>query len=185
MKAYFVVVDAARARLFSWQSPADVSLDGYPPLAELEDLTNPQARLQDREVFSNEITNNRATYRSVGPGPAHAFDDHRAGNRDESLRRFLREVARSLNEHVARERPSRIVLVSETQVLHELREEVVAALPRDIQVTELAENLGKESATGLQLALAKKGLLPQPPRGPTQDQFVPRGQPVPGSDVKR
>ena len=185
MKAHLVVVDAARARLFSWKSSDDVALDGYPRLVELDDLTNPEGRLQDREVYSNELTNNRTTYRTVGPGPAHAFDDHRDAHRGETQRRFIRDIARRLNEHVTRERPSRVILVSETQVLHDLREEVEAALPRDIQVAEVAENLTKENPTRLQQILAKKGVLPPPPKGPTVEQFVPRGQPNPGSDVKR
>lgn len=186
MKAHLVVVDAARARLFSWKSSDDVALDGYPRLVELDDLTNPEGRLQDREVFSNEITNNRTTYRNAGPGPAHAFDDHRDAHRGETQRRFLRDVARRLNELVTRDRPSRVILVSETQVLHDLRQEVEPSLPRDVQVAELAENLSKESPTHLQQILSKKGLLPpQQPKGPTAEQFVPRGQPMPGSDVKR
>lgn len=186
MKAHLVVVDAARARLFSWKSSDDVALDGYPRLVEVDDLTNPEGRLQDREVYSNEITNNRTTYGTGGAGPSHAFDDHRDAHRGETQRRFVRDIARRLNEHVTRDKPSRVILVSETQVLHDLRQEVEAALPRDIQVVELAENLTKESATHLQQILAKKGLLPQqPPKGPTVDQFVPRGQPNPGSDVKR
>lgn len=185
MKAHLVVVDAARARLFSWKSSDDVALDGYPRLVELDDLVNPEGRLQDREVFSNEITGNRTTYRMAGPGPTHGFDDHRDAHRDELQRRFLRDVARRLSEHVTREGPSRVILVSETQVLHDLRQEVESALPRDIQVEELAENLSKENPTHLQQILAKKGLLPQQPKGPNVDQFVPRGQPMPGSDVKR
>lgn len=181
MKAYLAVVDAARARLFSWQSSEDVSLDGHARLTELDDLTNPEGRLQDRELFSNEIGNNRTT----GPGPAHAFDDHRDGHRGETQRRFTRDIARRLNELVSRDRTSRVILVSETQVLHDLRQDVEATLPHGTQVMELAENLGKEAPNDLHLALAKKGLLPQPPKGPTREQFVPRGQPMPGSDVKR
>jgi protein required for attachment to host cells len=183
MKAHLVVVDAARARLFSWKSSDDVALDGYPRLVELEDLANPEGRLQDREVYSNELS--RATNRVGGDGPAHAFDDHRDAHRGETQRRFIRDIARRLNDHVTRDKPSRVILVSETQVLHDLRQEVESSLPRDVQVAELAENLSKETPTHLQQILSKKGLLPAQPKGPTADQFVPRGQPNPGSDVKR
>jgi protein required for attachment to host cells len=181
MKAYLVALDTARARLFYWAGAGDPSLDGPPRLTELEDLTHPEARLHDREVFSNEIGNNRTT----GPGPAHAFDDHREAHRSEGVRRFAREVGRRLSDLVSRDAPSRVILISETQMLHDLRQEVEAALPRGISVTELAENLSKLGAAELQLVLAKKGLLPGPHKGPTVDQFVPRGQPMPGSDVKR
>jgi hypothetical protein len=181
MKAYLVALDTARARLFYWGGAGDPSLDGPPRLTELEDLTNPEARLQNREVFSNDTGNNRTT----GPGPAHAFDDHREGNRSEGVRRFARDLGRRLSDLVSRDPSSRVILISETQMLHDLRQEVESALPRGISVTELPENLSKLSATDLQLALAKKGLLPGPQKGPTVDQFVPRGQPMPGSDVKR
>lgn len=176
MKSYLVVVvDAARARLLRWQGSDDVSLDGYPQLVELEDLVNPEGRLMDREVFSNEITNNRTT----GPGPAHSKDDHREANRRESLRRFIRDLSVRADEHITRERPARVVLVSETHVLHELRRELEARLPRGVQVVEIPENLGKASLTDVHQALARKGLVPPPPKGPTPDQFVPRGQPRP------
>jgi protein required for attachment to host cells len=183
MNAYLVVADSTRARLFTWPEAKDPLLDGSPRLIELENVTNPEGRLQDREVFSNRNTTNRPSM--LGSGPAHSFDDHREGNRRESELRYIRRLTERLLEHVAAERPARLLLVAEPHVLDELRQELVAKLPRDLDVIELAENLSKHSASDLHVALAHKGLLPSPLTGPTREQFIPRGQPVPGSDVKR
>jgi protein required for attachment to host cells len=181
MDAFLIVADSARARLFNWRAPGDPLLDGSPRLVELENVTNPEGRLQDRELFSNPITNNRAS--SIGP--AHSFDDHREGNRRESELRYIRRLTEQLHKHIAAERPGRVLLVAEPHVLDELRQELVAELPRDLDVVELAENLSKKSASDLHLALSNKGLLPPPLTGPSPEQFIPRGQRVPGSDVKR
>jgi protein required for attachment to host cells len=169
--------------LFSWQGGTEPLLDGSPRLIELENVTNPEGRLQDRELFSNRNTSNRPSM--IGPGPAHSFDDHREGNRRESELRYIRRLTEQLLEHIAAERAARLLLVAEPHVLDELRQELVAVLPRDLDVVELAENLSKQSPSDLHVALAQKGLLPPPPTGPSREQFIPRGQPVPGSDVKR
>jgi hypothetical protein len=77
------------------------------------------------------------------------------------------------------------LLVAERNMLDDVRQEVVAALPRDLEVVELAENLSKQSTNELQRALANRGLLPAPVSGPSFEQFVPRGQPMPDSASRR
>jgi hypothetical protein len=181
MAMYLVVADSTRARLLTWQASSDPVLDGSSRLVELESLTNPEGRLQDREVFSNEITNNRTT----GPGPAHAYDDHRDAHRLESFRRFARYVAEQASEHVTRERLARVVLICETRVQHALRQTFEAELPHGLELTVINENLAALSTTQLQHALARLGLVPAPEKGPSVEQYVPRGQPVPGSIGKR
>jgi protein required for attachment to host cells len=181
MHAYLVVADSARARFFSWQGASDPALDGTPHLVELENVTNPEARVHDRDLFSDRSPRNR----SGGGSTPHAFDDHRDGSRKESQLRFVRLVAEQLSRRIAERRPARLLLVAERNMLDDVRQEVVAALPRDLEVVELAENLSKQSTNELQRALSNKGLLPAPANGPSFDQFVPRGQPVPGSVRRR
>jgi protein required for attachment to host cells len=182
MKAYLVVLDSARARLLRWQDPEDPDLDGSASLTELADLVNPEGRLQDKEIFSTRLHTNRTT----GAGQPHAFDDHREGNREESFRRFVRDVVRRLSEDLRQETFDRLLIMAETQTLSDLREELSGVLPRGLIVIELAENVAKQSAVELQERLVKKGILPAPTKGagPSAGQFVPRGQPMPGSDVK-
>jgi protein required for attachment to host cells len=180
MNAYLVVADSARARFFSWRGTSDPSLDGTPHLVELENVTNPEARVHDRDLFSERSPRNH----SGGAGSTHAFDDHRDGSRKESQLRFVRLVAEQLSRRIAEQRPGRLLLVAERNILEDVRREVVPALPRDLEVVELAENLSKQSTNELQRALAQKGLLPAPASGPSFEQFVPRGQPVPDSSSR-
>src|SRR5262245_39800988 len=162
MTRFLVGADSTRARLLTWQASSDPMLDGSPRLVELESLTNPEGRLQGREVFSNEITSNRAT----------GFDDHRDAHRTESYRRFARYVAQHANEHVGRERPAKVVLVCETRVQHELRQTFEAELPHGIELSVINENLAAQSTTQLQYALARLGLVPAPSKGPSVEQYV-------------
>jgi len=178
---YLVVADSTRARLLTWQASRDPVLDGSSHLVELESLINPEGRLQDRDVFSNELTNNRAT----GAGPAHAYDDHRNAHRVESFRRFARYVAEQAPDHLGRERPGRVVLVCDKPVQHALRQTFEAELPRGMALTVINENLAAQSTTELQCSLARLGLVPAAEKGPSVEQYVSRGQPVPGSNGKR
>jgi len=178
---YLVVADSTRARLLMWQASRDPVLDGSSRLVELESLINPEGRLQDREVFSNEMTNNRTT----GPGPAHAYDDHRDAHRVESFRRFARYVAEHVTDHLERERSGRVVLISDKRVQHALRQAFEAELPHGMALTVINENLAAQSTTQLERALVRLGLVPAPEKGPSVEQYVPRGQPVPSSSSKR
>jgi protein required for attachment to host cells len=181
MNAYVVVADGARARIFAWQGAEDPSLDGKPSLVEQDNVTNPEARLADREIFSD-----RAPRKPTGPGAFNAgSNDHRERNRRESQARFVRLMAERVQQSVARAQPARVLLVAEPKLLGEARQEFAAVLPRNLDVVELAENLSKQSAAEIHAHLAQKGLLPAPLNGPTADQFVPRGQPRPGSDIRR
>lgn len=179
MKALVIGADSARARLFSWQSSDDVALDGHPEWVELETFENPEARMRDQDVFSNEKSSNGST----GAGNAHAYDDHREGHRAEVFHRFARQVAKEVSRHVEEKNIGQVILVSETEVLHELRQELRTALSRGIELRELAENIGQQTSARVHQVLASKGLLPAPPRGPVT-HFVPKGQAVPGSEVR-
>lgn len=180
MNAYLVVADSARARFFSWQGTSDPALDGTPHLVELENVSNPEARVHDRDSFIDRGPRTR----SRAAGSPQASDDSQDGSRKESQLRFVRLVAEQLSKRIAEQRPGRLLLVAERNMLEDVRREVVPALPRDLEVVELAENLSKQSTNELQRALAHKGLLPAPANGPAFEQLVPRGQPAPDSSSR-
>lgn len=179
MKALVIVADSARARLFSWQSSDDLALDGHPQWVELEALENPEGRMRDQDVFRNE----KSSSGSTGAGNAHAYDDHREGHRSEVFQRFARQVAKDVSRHVDQNGAGQVILVSETEVLHQLRQELRSALSRGIELRELAENIVQQTSSSVHQVLANKGLLPAPPKGPVE-HFVPKGQAVPGSDIR-
>jgi protein required for attachment to host cells len=84
-KTWIVVADACRARIFSADKPAG-------PLAEMETLSNPQARLHESDLVSD-----RAGRDSNGRGSSHGVGN---GNttKDESTNRFAGEVCARLEQ---------------------------------------------------------------------------------------
>ncbi len=181
MKAVVIVANSARARLFSWQSSDDVAVDGHPQWVELEAFENPEARMRDQDVFSNEKSRNGT--KGAGNGNAHAYDDHREGHRSEFFQRFARQVAKEVGRHVDQKGAGQVILVSETEVLHQLRQALRSALSRGIELRELAENIAQQTSSSVHQVLASKGLLPAPAQGPVT-HFVPKGQAVRGSDIR-
>ena len=103
----------------------------------------------------------------------------------ESFRRFARYVAEHVTDHLERERSGRVVLISDKRVQHALRQAFEAELPHGMALTVINENLAAQSTTQLEHALVRLGLVPAPEKGPSVEQYVPRGQPVPSASSKR
>lgn len=170
MKSWLVIlVNASRARLLSLDWPDEPEIDGGPRLQEIGDLVNPEARVHDRERYSEaKGGRNRATY----GGPAHAYDDHRNAHDEEAARSFARRIAQALDERVEAFRPHRVILVAPPKAMGALRP-TLSAKVKDALV-ERTEDLSALSLPQLQEALIERDLVPTAAR--TTGGFRPSGQ---------
>jgi protein required for attachment to host cells len=156
-RACIIVVDAARARLFTFERTLDV--DGpHEQFSEQQDLVNPARRLTPHELFSDP----RPGSSRVG-GRGFAFDDHRGHHIEHMDADFARAVAAQV-DRIAREvGASRLIVCATPNMLGELRH---AGLGSDgLSVDELPHELVKLTAPQLRARLAEYGVLPPlPPR---------------------
>lgn len=172
---YLVVADKARARFLSFEWPDDPEVDGGPKLTELADLANPEAQLKDVELFSGKSgrTNN-----SNGQGAG--YDDHRSRNRDHHNERFAKQVAETVEAHLYERKPPRMVLAAEPQMLGLLRRALNPAKLRDLELTELSEDLSGQSLSQIHKVLAQRQVLPAP-HAPREGFVYPPGAAPPRS----
>jgi protein required for attachment to host cells len=152
-----VVMDGARARLFTLESAEFPEVESSPKLVEREDLVNPEKDLAGRELFSsNKTGRNRAPH----GGPAHGYDDHRAQHEDEFERRFARVIAEHTVRLAHESRVQCVVLVAQPRMLGFLRQEMGQLTRNGFEVREVAKDLSKLSSAQVHDHLAKERLLP-------------------------
>jgi protein required for attachment to host cells len=162
-----LVADGARARLFTIDHPED-DMESGPTLTEHVDLANPEGELTGKEMFANSKSGRN---QAPGNGPAHGYDDHRAGHRDEIARRFAKTVANETRDFMKAHGTSALVLVAEPHLLGLLRDH----LDDGIQPTEIASDLSWHDAQHVRDALVRHGVMPARQTG--NDAYRPRGQP--------
>lgn len=151
-----VVVDGARARLFSLEPVPEGELGGGPNLVERGDLTQPEGAMKGDELWSNTKSGHNR-----GGSQAHAFDDHREQHSDEFRRRFARHVAEEAVRLTDSQHASQLVLAAEKRMLGFLREAFASSRPAGLNVTELAKDLSKLPTRDLHQFLAQEKLLPE------------------------
>jgi protein required for attachment to host cells len=152
-----VVADAARARLYTYDPPADPFGDRIDVLHERADLVNVDARMTAGERLSD--TRPGTAYSPTGLG--FGLDDHREDNRRRHDRLFADEIAARVEALVAETSCSRVVVVASPRMLGMLRPAVKAiARLRDLDIDDLALDLTNESTPRLHDHLAELGVLP-------------------------
>jgi protein required for attachment to host cells len=168
MSDYCVVVaDGARARLFSVQEGGIG--EGGPTLVEHAGLSNAEAEVAGKDLFSDEKSGRND---APGGGGAHGYDDHRDRHRDENERRFARDIAAAAADALRREAAARLVLAADPRMMGHLRE-ALSATAVDMKVSEVQKDLTKFSVHEVQEHLAAAGVLPAREGEPS---YVPTGQ---------
>ena len=140
---WIVAADESRARILQVTDPEW-------HLTEIEDLLNPEGRLQDRELQ----TDAEPRFNGTPGGPP--SDVERQGAVEHSVRVFARELGRYLNKARIAQRFDRLVLVAPPKFLGALRKElhkeveklVADELPKDLSwlnAREIERYFAKES----------------------------------------
>ena len=159
-RACIAVVDASRARLFTFRRAAEA--EGiHEELSEQQDLVNLARRQRPSELFSDTPGSNRTG------GLRYAFDDHRDAHLDELDVEFARYVTTELGALLRTTAPQRLIVCASPRMLGHLRE-VGGELRRDrsLAIDEVPRDLVKLTTFELRDRLASYGLLPPQPSRP-------------------
>lgn len=154
-RACIAVVDASRARLFTYErsvEPAGL----VERLVEERDFVNPARRLRPSQLFSESRPGS-----SRSGSVQYAFDDHRAAHLDALDAEFSRMITSHLAELVKTGRATRVILCASPHMLGQLRD-----ARRDfpvVEIDEIARDLVKLTPPELRAQLTSYGLLPEPP----------------------
>lgn len=154
-RALIAIVDAAHARLYTYQQVGD----GEPTLQEQRDLVN--AGRQAHGVFSDTKPGNR--WQEGGRG---STDDHRTDHLAEMDGKFAKsiveEVARIANEQGFKN----VILVASPKMLGELRRADGPLRKSDLSVDEVAQDLAWLTSPQIHDHLAAMKLIDPRPRAP-------------------
>ena len=156
-RACIAIVDAARARLFTYQEDADPGQE----LREVRDLTNPGRRLKQSEMFSE---TRPALGQSGRPGPSgepgSAKDDHRDDHVSNMDMKFAKEVVEEVERLVRLEAYGRVILIAAPKMLGELRKANGSLKRNGMIVDEIPRDLANLTTTQLHDHLASLDMIP-------------------------
>lgn len=107
-----LVCNHYRARIFS-ATPLSIT-------SEIADQVNPQARLRDQDLATDEP----GKYRGGGPGGQRHSEDHRMASHDKAAINFARDIAVALDGLVAAHGLKKLYIVAEPAMLGLLRAEL-------------------------------------------------------------
>lgn len=158
-RTYVAIVDATRARLFTYQREAVA--DGVrEDFVEVSDLVNPARHQRPSELFSDTRPGSSRT-----GNLQYTFDDHRAAHIAEIDAAFARSIVADLARLLKATPADRLILCASPNMLSELREALEPLrLDRSI-VDERAVDLTKLTEAQIRDHLAAYELLPaRPPR---------------------
>ncbi|HVY25364.1 MAG TPA: host attachment protein [Polyangiaceae bacterium] len=157
MKTCVVVADRSRARLFVSAPSAErygVDNPGQ-ELIEVEALTDPEGELTGQQLFSSTRSgSNRSPH-----GAAFEYDDRRQSHRDEEERRFAKRIAEAVRARLATDRPQKLILAIEPQLLGMLRQALNGQLQQTLEVVELAKDFSWHTPQHVQAALERCGAM--------------------------
>jgi len=157
MKTCVIVADRARARVFVTAPVAErtVANGNRQELVEVEALTEPEGELTGKQLFSSTRSgSNRSPH-----GAAFEYDDRREGHREEGARRFAKRIAEAVRARLETERPQRLILAIEPQLLGTLRQALSGVLPPALDVVELPKDFSWHTPEHVQAALERNGAL--------------------------
>lgn len=153
------VVDATRARLFTFDRTAEVG-GVHEELSERTDLVNPARRQTPAQLFSEPHSGTNIT----GGGRHYSFDDHRDAHIDGIDAQFAREIVTTIERTVLETGAHRLVLCASPRMLGQLR--AVDLRRNGLVIDELARDYVKLTPPQLHDQLVEHGLLPQSPPRP-------------------
>ena len=158
-RACIAVVDASRARLFTYERSSEV--DGLKEhLIEERDLVNPARRLRPVDLFSDSRPGSSRT-----GDLQYGLDDHRDKHIDALDAEFSRLIIDQLVEVLRAAHAQRVILCASPRMLGELRESGSELSREGVEIDELDRDLVKLTVPQLREHLASYGLLPaRPPR---------------------
>jgi protein required for attachment to host cells len=152
MRALIAVVDATRARLFTYQSAVD--MQELASLHEESDLINVTRHRRPSELFSDSPGSDRV--RGFVPR-GFAYYDHR----DAHMAQFDAVFARDIGEQIAQVSRAggyvRLILIASATMIGEMRKVV---RDRDLVIDEVPRDLVKLTPSQLHDRLAELRLLP-------------------------
>jgi protein required for attachment to host cells len=158
-RACIIVVDASRARLFTFERTSDG--EGlHEQLSERRDLVSPARRMRASELFSDDQGSSRT-------GPLHyGLGDGGDGYIEALDAEFARAIVAEAVELIRSSPVQRLILCASPRMLGTLRE-VGGELRRSgVPIDELPRDLVKLSVAELREHLASHGLLPVLPASP-------------------
>ncbi|GEM_PF-2101183 len=149
-RACIAIVDAARARLYSYRD-----VDDSQELVELVDLVSPGRRGKDSDLFSD-----AASRAQPSGGAFHgSIDDHRNAHRDEMDSKFAAQVAHEI-ERLAKERGlGHVIFVTPARMLGVVRPHLEVMRKHGLLVDELERDLSQLTAPQLQEHLARLDVI--------------------------
>jgi protein required for attachment to host cells len=151
-RACIAVVDASRARLFTYERSVDV--EGISEeLTEERDLVNPARRLRASELFSDSRPGSSRT-----GALQYGLDDHRDAHVDKLDADFSRSIVEELQALVETNHPRKLIVCASPSMLGALREARDGL--GDIEIDELPRDLVRLTPPQLREHLASYGLLP-------------------------
>lgn len=164
-RACIATVDAARARLFTYQEDADPGRE----MREAHDLANAGRRLKDSEMFSESrpplapsghlgpnATGGAFKGSSGGPGK----DDHRDDHIAMMDMKFAKEIVDEVDKLVRTEGYGHLILVAPAKMLGVLRKANGIFKRNGLLVDEVQLDLSNLTAPQLHEHLASLGLIP-------------------------
>lgn len=156
-RARIAVVDASRARLFTYERSSEI--EGLKEqLIEERDLVNPARRLRPSQLFSESRPGSSRT-----SGLQYTFDDHRDAHIDALDAEFSKQVIKELVSLMRGGPTQRVILCASPRMLGALRE-AGRDLPREgAAIDELPRDLVKLTPPQLRENLERHGLLPAKP----------------------
>jgi protein required for attachment to host cells len=160
-RACVATVDAARARLYTYQEDAEPGRE----LREIRDLVHAGRRMKQGEMFS-ESRPPMAPRGGVGPtaggtpgGPAK--DDHRDDHVAMMDAKFAKEVVGEIDKILRAPEPyGHLILIAGPKMLGELRKANSALKRPGMVVDEIASDLSNMTATQLHDHLASLDMIP-------------------------
>jgi protein required for attachment to host cells len=143
MRQCIVIADRARARLFSVEERKDTPFDeGHRHLVEHRDLVSPEGELTDQQLF-RDTRSGRRSRSSVGGG-GYGIEDGKGRQREESTRRFAKELAEATSELIRSRKSKQLLLVASPRFLGVIRPAMKRAIP-NVELKVLAEDLSRQA----------------------------------------
>jgi protein required for attachment to host cells len=154
IRVCIAIVDASRARLFTFERSAEA--DGiHEQLVEHRELVDPARRQRPSELFSDSRPGSGRT-----GALQYAFDDHRDAAIERMDTMFARTTLAKLLELVRSSAARRLIICASPRMLGELRDASGELRNTGLVIDEMPRDLSKLTAPQIRDRLASYGLLP-------------------------
>ncbi|HEY5945949.1 MAG TPA: host attachment protein [Kofleriaceae bacterium] len=156
-RACIAIVDAARARLYTYQEDANPGQE----LREVRDLANVGRRMKDSEMFSETRPSNGSPGRPGPTGqPGSTKDDHRDDHIGMMDTKFAKEIVEEIDKMIRAEAYGHVIMIASPKMLGELRKANGSLKRNGMVVDEIPRDLANLTGNQLHDHLASVDLLP-------------------------